>query len=163
MSKMEVKTCHVGAMLAHFSLLTHFFSFLDAYCALLWQCLAILTGFFALWRAQGSIFQGPGVVVQARKRHFSMLLCTNTHTKPKCSSCNKTTIFAMLYTLRNMSLASTERVFCIAFKALLDMVHGLLQKVPAGIHFLLFKTTLQRGGTCAAHPPPPEGRAERAG
>ena len=151
MSKMEVKTCHVGAMLAHFSLLTHFFSFLDAYCALLWQCLAILTGFFALWRAQGSIFQGPGVVVQARKRHFSMLLCTNTHTKPKCSSCNKTTIFAMLYTLRNMSLASTERVFCIAFKALLDMVHGLLQKVPAGIHFLLFKTTLQRGGTCEAH------------
>ena len=28
---------------------------------------------------------------------------------------------------------------------------------PAGTHFLLFITTLQRGGTCAAHPPPPEG------
>ena len=30
------------------------------------------------------------------------------------------------------------------------MVYGLLQKIPAGIHLLLFITTLQRGGTCAA-------------
>ena len=27
----------------------------------------------------------------------------------------------------------------------------MLQEIPAGIHFLLFITTLQRGGTCAAH------------
>ena len=27
----------------------------------------------------------------------------------------------------------------------------MLQQPPAGIHFLLFITTLQRGGTCAAH------------
>ena len=33
----------------------------------------------------------------------------------------------------------------------------MLQKPIAGIHFLLFQTTLQRGGTCKAHPPPPEG------
>ena len=33
---------------------------------------------------------------------------------------------------------------------------------PAGLDFLFFGSTLKRGGTCAAHPPPPEGRAERA-
>ena len=57
----------------------------------------------------------------------------------------------MFYKLWNMSHTATERVFCIAFRAWLDMVHGLLQKIPAGIHFLLFATTLQRGGTCEAH------------
>ena len=31
------------------------------------------------------------------------------------------------------------------------MVQWLLQKNPAGLHFLLFITTLKRGGTCAAH------------
>ena len=31
------------------------------------------------------------------------------------------------------------------------MTQCLLQKIPAGLHFLLFLTTLQRGGTCAAH------------
>ena len=46
---------------------------------------------------------------------------------------------------------STKHVFSIAFKAFLDMAHGLLQKPLAGIHFLLFKPTLQRGGTCEAH------------
>ena len=46
---------------------------------------------------------------------------------------------------------ATKHVFCIAFKAFLDMVQGLLQKIPADLHFLLFTTTLQRGGTCAAH------------
>ena len=28
---------------------------------------------------------------------------------------------------------------------------------PAGLDFLFFGSTLKRGGTCAAHPPPPEG------
>ena len=45
----------------------------------------------------------------------------------------------------------TKHGFCIASKTCLDMVQGLLQKFPAGLHFLLFTTTLQRGGTCAAH------------
>ena len=39
---------------------------------------------------------------------------------------------------------------------------GIAAKRTAGIHFLLFVSTMQRGGTCAAHPPPPEGRAVRA-
>ena len=73
------------------------------------------------------------------------------HTSQKCSSCNKTTVFAMFYRLRNMPHARTKHVSCVAFKAFLDMVHGLLPTVLAGIHFLLFKTTLQRGGTCEAH------------
>ena len=46
---------------------------------------------------------------------------------------------------------STKHVFSVAFKAFLDMAHGLLQKPLPGIHFLLFKPTLQRGGTCEAH------------
>ena len=36
-------------------------------------------------------------------------------------------------------------------RAFADMVQCLLQDIPAGIRFLLFSTTLQRGGTCAAH------------
>ena len=57
----------------------------------------------------------------------------------------------MLYRLRNMPHTATKHVSCVAFKTFLDMVHELLQKFLAGIHFLLFKTTLQRGGTCEAH------------
>ena len=57
----------------------------------------------------------------------------------------------MFYILRNMPHTATEHVFCIAFNAFLDMVQGLLQEIPVGIHFLLFITILQRGGTCAAH------------
>ena len=73
------------------------------------------------------------------------------HASQKCSSCNKTTVFAMFYRLRNMPHTATKHVSCVAFKAFWDMVHELLQKILAGIHFLLFKTTLQRGGTCEAH------------
>ena len=50
----------------------------------------------------------------------------------------------------------------MTFLAFLDIVHGLLHNIPAAIHFLLFMTTLQRGGTCAANPPPPEESAWRA-
>ena len=35
--------------------------------------------------------------------------------------------------------------------AFFDMLQGLLQKNLAGIHFLFFVSTMQRGGTCAAH------------
>jgi len=45
--------------------------------------------------------------------------------------------------------------------AFFDMVQELLQKNPAGIPFLFFVSTMQRGGTCEAHPPPPEGQASR--
>ena len=101
--------------------------------------------------------QALGQVLEPSNLHFSIFFGVSQHKSQKCSSCNKTTIFAMFYRLWNMSHTATERVFCIAFRAWLDMVHGLLQKIPAGIHFLLFATTLQRGGTCEAHPPPPEG------
>ena len=37
------------------------------------------------------------------------------------------------------------------FAAFLDMMQELLPKIPAGIHFLLFVSTMQRGGTCEAH------------
>ena len=48
--------------------------------------------------------------------------------------------------------AHSYRACCLhSFQSFLGMVYGLLQKIPAGIHLLLFMTTLQRGGTCAAH------------
>ena len=113
--------------------------------------------FFGLWVALDSILGGLGQVVEPSKPYLSMIFGISKHASQKCSSCNKTTVFAMFHRLRNMPHTATEHVFCIAFKAFLNMVQGLLQEIPAGIHFLLFITTLQRGGTCAAHPPPPEG------
>ena len=117
----------------------------------------MLVVFFGLRVAQGSILGGLDKVLEPSKPHLSMMFGVSKHASQKCSACNKTTIFAMFYRFRNMSLIATKRVFCIRFRALLDMGHGLLQKISAGMHFLLFKTTLQRGGACAAHPPPPEG------
>ena len=107
--------------------------------------------FFGLGVAPGSILGGLGKVLEPSKPHLSMIFGVSKHASQKCSSCNKTTVFAMFCRLRNMSHTATTRIFGIAFMALLDMVHGLLQKIPAGLHCLLFKTTLQRGGTCAAH------------
>ena len=49
--------------------------------------------FFGLGVAPGSISDRPGMVLEAPKRKFRCFWHTNTHTKPKCSSCNKTTVF----------------------------------------------------------------------
>ena len=111
----------------------------------------MLVDFFGLGVAAGSILGGLGRVSDASKPHLSMNVDVSKHASQKCSSCNKTTVFAVSCRLRNMPHTATEHVFCIAFKAFLDMVQGLLQEIPAGIHFLLFITTLQRGGTCASH------------
>ena len=138
-------------MLAHFSLLGTFFSLLagsQTLLALFWLMLVV---FFGLGVAADSILGGLGKGLEPSKPHLSMIFGGSTHASQKCSSCNKTTVFAMFCRVRNMPHMATKHVFCIAFIALLDMVHGLLYKIPAGIHFLLFKTTLQRGGTCAAH------------
>ena len=117
----------------------------------------MLVVFFGLGVAAASILGGLGRVLEPSNPHLSMIFGVSKHASQTRSSCNKTTIFAMFYKLRNMLHTGTKRIFCIAFKVCLDMVQGLLQEIPAGIHFLLFITTLQRGGTCAAHPPPPEG------
>ena len=111
----------------------------------------MLVVFFELVVAAGSILGGLGRVLEPSQPHLSMILDISKHASQKCSSCNKTTIFAMFYRLRNMLHTATKHVFCLAFKAFLDVVHGLLQKPLAGIHVLLFTTTLQRGGTCEAH------------
>ena len=46
---------------------------------------------------------------------------------------------------------------CLSPHVFIHMTHGLLQETHAGFHLLIFVPPLQRGGTCAAHPPPPEG------
>ena len=111
----------------------------------------MLIVFCELVVAAGSILGGLGTVLEPSQPHLSMNFDVSKHASQKCSSCNKTTVFAMFYRLRNMPHTATKHVSCVAFKAFLDMVHGLLQEILAGIHFLLFKTTLQRGGTCEAH------------
>ena len=111
----------------------------------------MLVVFFELMVATGSILGGLGKVLEPSQPHLSMIFDVSKHASQTCSSCNKTTVFAMFYRLRNMPHMSTKHVFSIAFKAFLDMAHGLLQKPLAGVHFLLFKPTLQRGGTCEAH------------
>ena len=113
--------------------------------------MAHLGRFFRFFGRSGLDFAGSRAGFGAFKPTFFDFFCVSQHKSQKCSSCNKTTVFAMFYRLWNMSHTATERVFCIAFRAWLDMVHGLLQKIPAGIHFLLFATTLQRGGACEAH------------
>ena len=111
----------------------------------------MLVVFFELWAAPASILGRPGQVSEPSKPHLTMFFGVHTRVSQKCSSCSKTTVFAMFYRLRNMPHTATQHVFCIACKAFLDMVYGLLQKIPAGIHLLLFITILQHGGTCAAH------------
>ncbi len=111
----------------------------------------MLVVFFGLGVAADSILGGLGRVLEPSQPQLSMIFDVKKHASQKCSSCNKTTVFAMFYRLRNLLHTATKHVFCVAFEAFLDMVHELLQKFLAGIHFLLFKTTLQRGGTCEAH------------
>ena len=111
----------------------------------------MLVVFFELMVATGSILGGLSRVLEASQPHLSMIFDVSKHASQTCSSCNKTTVFAMFYRLRNMPHTATKHVSCVAFKAFWDMVHGLLQKPLAGIHVLLFTTTLQRGGTCEAH------------
>ena len=111
----------------------------------------MLVVFCDLVVAAGSILGGLGRVLAPSQPHLSMIFDFCKHASQKCSSCNKTTVFAMFYRLRSMPHTATKHVFCLAFKAFLDVVHGLLQKPLAGVHVLLFTTTLQRGGTCEAN------------
>ena len=111
----------------------------------------MLVGFFGLGVAVDSILGGLGKALEPSQPPLSMIFDVSKHASQTCSSCNKSAVFAMIYRLRNMPHMSTKHVFSIAFKTFLDMAHGLLQKPLAGIHFLLFKLTLQRGGTCEAH------------
>ena len=138
-------------MLAHFSLLGGLPSLLAGCSPLLALFKLMLVVFFELVVAAGSILGGLGRVLEPSQPHLSMIFDVSKHASQKCSSCNQTKIFAMFYRLRNMPHTATKHVSCVAFQAFLDMVHELLQKFLAGIHFLLFKTTLQRGGTCEAH------------
>ena len=55
-------------------------------------------------------------------------------------------------------LASSGAVFATIFEGDALIAAG----IPAWHSHWYFVTSLQRGGTCAAHPPPPEGRAVRA-
>ena len=82
----------------------------------------MLVVFFELVVAAGSILGGLGRVLEPSETRLSMIFGGSRHASQKCSSCNKTTVSAMFYRLRNMPHMATEHVFCIAFKTFLDMV-----------------------------------------
>ena len=97
------------------------------------------------------ILEGPGKVLEALRPCFSFVFRINEHALPSCSQYNKTVIFARFYRLQNTAHTAKTNFFGVALKAFLDMVLEWLPKIPAGIHFLVFASTLQRGGTCEAH------------
>ena len=82
----------------------------------------MLVVFFKLGVAAGSILGGLGRVLDASKPHLSMNVGVSKHASQKCSSCNKTTVFAMFCRFRGMPHMGTNNVLCIAFTACLDMV-----------------------------------------
>ena len=82
----------------------------------------MLVVFFELVVAAGSILGGLGRVLEPSQPHLSMIFDISKHASQKCSSCNKTTVFGMFYRFRIMLHTATKHVFCIAFKAFLDMV-----------------------------------------
>ena len=98
----------------------------------------MLVVFSGLGVAVGSILGGLGRVLEPSQPHLSIIFDVSKHASQTCSSCDKTTVFAMFYRLRNMPHTATKHVSCVAGKAFLDIVHGLLQKNLAGIDFLLF-------------------------
>ena len=82
----------------------------------------MLVVFCELVVAAGSILGGLGTVLEPSQPHLSMNFDVSKHASQKCSSCNKTTVFAMFYRLGSMSRTATKRVLCRAFEAILDMV-----------------------------------------
>ena len=91
------------------------------------------------------------LVARSLKPCFSFVFRINEHALPSCSQYNKTAIFARFYRLQSTAHTANKKVFCVALKAFLDMVPEWLPKIPARVHFLVFASTLQRGGTCEAH------------
>ena len=138
-------------MLAHFSLLSVFFRswlVLERFLHFFGSCWSFFSGFGSL-RPRLWMVGGRFCSLQNRIRR-GFLAFARTHHR-NAFHATKPLVFATFYRLRNMSHTATKRVFCIAFEAFLDMVQWWLPKIPAGLHFLLFITTLKRGGTCAAH------------
>ena len=130
-AKNDVCWSHVGTFFALGRLFFALGWFLNAFRTF-WLMLVV---FFGLRVTPGSILGGLDKVLEPSKPPWTMFFGIRKHASQKCSSCNKTTVFAMFYKLPNVSHTATKRGFCIALKAFLHMVHGLLQKVPAGIHW----------------------------
>ena len=142
---------HVGTFFAPgrlFFVLGHIFNHFLLILNAFWSLVLL---FFACWDAQNMILEGPGKVLEALRPCFSFVFRINEHALPSCSQYNKTVIFARFYRLQNTAHTAKTNFFGVALKAFLDMVLEWLPKIPAGIHFLVFASTLQRGGTCEAH------------
>ena len=98
---------HVGSFFA----LGRLFSLLagsQTLLALFWLMLVV---FFGLGVAADSILGGLGKGLEPSKPHLSMIFGVSKHASQNCSSCNKTTVFAMFYSLRNVSHTATTRIF----------------------------------------------------
>ena len=74
----------------------------------------MLVVFFGLLVAPDLLLGGLGQVLEPSKPPLSMIFCVSKHALQKCSSCNKTTVFAMFSRFWNMSHTATKRIFCKA-------------------------------------------------
>ena len=73
----------------------------------------MLVVLFGLGVAAASILGGLGRFLDASKPHLPMNFDVSKHASQKRSPCNKTTVFAMFYKLRNMPHTATKHV-CMA-------------------------------------------------
>ena len=109
-------------MLAHFSLLGAFF------CALGWfvnaSCtsLAHVGRFFRAWGRSGLDFGRSGQGFGAFKTTFVDDLCRWQARITEMLFIQQNHNFGDVFKFQNMPQTATEHVFCIAFKAFLDMV-----------------------------------------
>ena len=71
-----------------------------------------------LWFIFGSFLINVWFIFQ----YLSMIFGVCKRASQECSSCNKTTVFAMFCRFRGMPHMGTNNVLCIAFTACLDMV-----------------------------------------
>ena len=151
-----VLACH-GSVLACLGLVL---ACLGSVLGLSWACLGVSSVYLGLswaflglsWPALACL--GPvlacGVPVF---KHFSTWCCAELLQH----------VFGALFFLHARVLPGAQNISilpCLSHHVFIHMTPGLLQGTHAGFHLLIFVPPLQRGGTCAAHPPPPEGRAK---
>ena len=133
---MEVEIPSVGSMLAHFSLLGAFFSFLAASCAFVRRFLLMLVVFFAFWVAPGPILERPGTILEVRNLIFrgfvarAGLQCENiAHVQKPCFFVG----FCMVLTHRKHCAQATQRRKIVPGACRTDLPAKIVLKTRLGV------------------------------
>ena len=90
----------------------------------------MLVAFFGPGVAPGSILGSLGRVLEPSKPYLSMIFGVSKHASQKCCPCNKTTVFAMFYKLRNMPRTATKHVFLYSFQRFFGHGAGIAARNP---------------------------------